>query len=254
MGVINEANWDAATSVTTGVPTPAVAGTPESMEVTGLAPQTTYYFAIKTSDEIPNVSQVSNSAGEQTLAGSGGNGIAMIVEEHNGIARSGEVLSGGVPFGVGDLNSTSSLCVKDSSGTPIPAQFSVLNRWWSPHYDDSIKWLQVVFPADVGVNGTSVYYLTTGTNPTPTDPANLTVSGDVYTVTTGPIKAVINAAAFKLFDEVYYDADDDGQYETGEKIISSYAPTTALSSPVANGPHWASQRVISSAHRPAMRP
>ncbi len=221
MGVINEANWGAATSVTTGVPTPAAAGTPESMEVTGLAPETTYYFAIKTSDEIPNVSLVSNSAGKQTLAGSGGNGTAMIVEEHNGIARSGEVLSGGVPFAVGHLTSTSGLCIKDGSGNPVPAQFSVLNRWWSPNYDDSIKWLQVVFPADVAANGNSTYYLTTGTNPTPTDPASLTVNGDVYTVTTGPIKAVINAAAFKLFDEVYYDADDDGQYETGEKIISA---------------------------------
>ncbi len=111
------------------------------------------------------ISDVSNLAGPQVLPASGSSGTAMIVEEHNGIARGGEVLSGGVPFAVGKLASLSGLCVKDSSGNAVPAQFSVLNRWWSPNYDDSIKWLQVVFPADVAAGGSSTYYLTTGTNP-----------------------------------------------------------------------------------------
>jgi hypothetical protein len=218
---INDGNWASATQVT-GEPTPAAAGSAQDMIVSGLSSGTTYYFAMKASDEVPNTSTLSNVASGQTSTGVG-SGIAMIVEEHNAIARSGEVISGGVPFAVGDLTSTTGLRVEDSGGNPVPAQFAVLNRWWAPNYDDSIKWVQVVFPASVAASGSGTYYLTTGTNPSPADPVNVAINGSTYTVTTGPLKAVINGAAFKLFDEVYLDADDDGLYETGEKIVQAGA-------------------------------
>ncbi len=56
---IDNGNFSAATLVS-GVPVPQVAGSQESFEVTGLNPNTTYYFAIKTADEIPNWSDISN--------------------------------------------------------------------------------------------------------------------------------------------------------------------------------------------------
>jgi len=56
---ITNANWAAATTVP-GVPAPHAAGTAESLTVTGLTPGVTYYFAIKTSDEVPNTSGLSN--------------------------------------------------------------------------------------------------------------------------------------------------------------------------------------------------
>ncbi|MCX9085305.1 MAG: MBG domain-containing protein, partial [Candidatus Methanoperedens sp.] len=56
---INDGNWDSATPVT-GEPAPGVAGTSESMVVTGLSSSTMYYFAMKTSDEVPNESGISN--------------------------------------------------------------------------------------------------------------------------------------------------------------------------------------------------
>ena len=64
---INEGNWASATQVT-GEPTPRPAGTSQSMVVSGLSPSTTYYFAIKTSDEASNTSAISNSPSGQTLA------------------------------------------------------------------------------------------------------------------------------------------------------------------------------------------
>lgn len=64
---ITEANWAIATQVS-GEPAPAIAGNNQSMEITGLNPNTTYYFAIKTSDEIPNISVISNSPNAKTLA------------------------------------------------------------------------------------------------------------------------------------------------------------------------------------------
>ena len=56
---ITEGNWASATQAT-GEPSPQVAGSAESFTVTGLSPATTYYFAVKTSDEVPNESAISN--------------------------------------------------------------------------------------------------------------------------------------------------------------------------------------------------
>ncbi|MEK9138991.1 MAG: fibronectin type III domain-containing protein, partial [Bacteroidota bacterium] len=50
---INESNFLTATQVQ-GVPPPKSAGSAESFVVAGLSPSTTYYFALKTADEVPN--------------------------------------------------------------------------------------------------------------------------------------------------------------------------------------------------------
>ena len=63
---IIEGNWASAT-LATGEPSPQVAGSAESFTVTGLSASTTYYFAIKTSDEIPNWSAISNVPSAATL-------------------------------------------------------------------------------------------------------------------------------------------------------------------------------------------
>ena len=65
---INDTNWGSATLIS-GEPTPTAAGTNQSMTVGGLSASTTYYFAMKTSDEVPNVSALSNVASGTTSAG-----------------------------------------------------------------------------------------------------------------------------------------------------------------------------------------
>ncbi|MCP4683925.1 MAG: hypothetical protein GY867_00620 [bacterium] len=62
---ISEANWGSALQIN-GEPTPSTAGTPESLTVSGLAEATTYYFALKTADEMPNWSALSNVASNST--------------------------------------------------------------------------------------------------------------------------------------------------------------------------------------------
>ncbi|UCG61150.1 MAG: fibronectin type III domain-containing protein [Candidatus Zixiibacteriota bacterium] len=56
---ISEANFDQATRVS-DVPAPQIAGSSESFTISGLDPSTTYYFAVKTADEVPNWSAISN--------------------------------------------------------------------------------------------------------------------------------------------------------------------------------------------------
>ena len=65
--IINSSNWGSATQVS-GEPTPSSAGSSESMTVSGLSSNTTYYFALKTSDEVLNKSDLSNIASGTTLA------------------------------------------------------------------------------------------------------------------------------------------------------------------------------------------
>ena len=63
---VTTANFASATRWTTGVPAPAVAGTSQSVQVTGLAAATTYYFAMKTADDVANWSGMSNVASKTT--------------------------------------------------------------------------------------------------------------------------------------------------------------------------------------------
>jgi hypothetical protein len=51
-----------------GTPVPGPSGTRQSTTVTGLVPNTTYWFAIKTGDEVPNWSGISNIISRATLA------------------------------------------------------------------------------------------------------------------------------------------------------------------------------------------
>lgn len=57
--VITDANWNSATRIT--IPAPQTAGTPEQATFTFMAEsEVTIYFAIKTADEVPNWSPLSN--------------------------------------------------------------------------------------------------------------------------------------------------------------------------------------------------
>jgi Tol biopolymer transport system component len=62
LDLMSEDSWASATPVA-GVPLPDSAGTPESFGVDGLVPGGRYYFAIKTADEAPNWSRLSNVTG-----------------------------------------------------------------------------------------------------------------------------------------------------------------------------------------------
>jgi chitodextrinase len=64
---ITASNFASATRWTSA-PTPAAPGTRQSTTVTGLTANTTYWFAIKTADEVPNWSAISNVISRTTLA------------------------------------------------------------------------------------------------------------------------------------------------------------------------------------------
>ncbi|MEA2029987.1 MAG: hypothetical protein U9N55_00090, partial [candidate division Zixibacteria bacterium] len=65
---INDDNWNSATQAD-GEPNPQTAGSNETFIVEGLNPGTTYYFAIKTADEVSNWSGLSNVVSTTTDLG-----------------------------------------------------------------------------------------------------------------------------------------------------------------------------------------
>lgn len=66
LSLINESNWASATQVS-GEPAPQIAGSAETFTVEGLESNTTYYFALKSADEVPNWSDISNVISRTTL-------------------------------------------------------------------------------------------------------------------------------------------------------------------------------------------
>ncbi|GAA3400545.1 fibronectin type III domain-containing protein [Paenibacillus hodogayensis] len=70
------ANWADATLVS-GAPTPYIAGAAQAKNVTGLSPNTTYYFAIRTKDAAGNVSDLSNVPSAKTSTGAVGGKIML---------------------------------------------------------------------------------------------------------------------------------------------------------------------------------
>ena len=57
----DETDWTNATVVSTGVPSPQIAGSSEQMTVSGLTAGDNYFFAIRAQDEVPNSGSLSNS-------------------------------------------------------------------------------------------------------------------------------------------------------------------------------------------------
>jgi len=65
----DQADWDAATPVNTGIPNPLQAGTQQSMTVNGLTPGATYYFAVRAQNSALMVAGLSNPAMAQAPSG-----------------------------------------------------------------------------------------------------------------------------------------------------------------------------------------
>ncbi len=117
-------NWASATQVT-GEPTPIAAGNTQSFTVTGLDPDTTYYFAIKTADEVPTWSAISNSPSGTTLT----SGPVVII-----IINDGGAADTTAPAAVSDLSAGSatskSLTLSwtspgDNGSTGIATQYDI---------------------------------------------------------------------------------------------------------------------------------
>ncbi len=179
-----------------------------SFSLLGLSGETEKIRGIKTIGQLQSVQRMD---------------VPLNITDYFGVNRFNEPVTTGVPISKEqNITSIGQLEITDNYGNSVPAQFTVLSRWGSTHYDSSkpIRWVLVDFQANVMANSTTTYHLkrvvSGGGN---TNETNMTVNEDVnyINVTTGPAKFVISKNHFTLFDYVYVDTDGDG---IPDKIIT----------------------------------
>jgi len=113
---ITTESWESATQVI-GLPDPQPSGSAESFTVTDLTPETTYYFALKVGDEVPNWSALSNVACVTTPS----------LSDSTALARSDIVVASSI---LGDYTFTHEINSIREVITEIPSSMS-LRRWCS---------------------------------------------------------------------------------------------------------------------------
>jgi hypothetical protein len=144
--IIDSTSWDAATPAPGPLPVPQPAGTTEYFYVTGLESNTSYYFAIKTEDEIPNPSSFSNSPYGKT---------GLLSYSWNMISS---------PFTPNPPQTYLSQFSDDNGGSTSMWAYSASGGWVDPGYIEPGKGIMVYSsrantPTDVtGLTNTSAYY------------------------------------------------------------------------------------------------
>lgn len=129
---IDDNNFAVATQAS-GAPTPSLAGTTESMSVTGLTGGVTYYFAIKSKDEAGNISPLSNVVSATTTS-------SIVVSDDFERTTLGPNWTADAAFQIinGELHNTSTvqswnfLALYNAKKNPISVQFQ-----WGTTADDA---------------------------------------------------------------------------------------------------------------------
>ncbi|MCG3178563.1 MAG: hypothetical protein BIFFINMI_00891 [Phycisphaerae bacterium] len=125
--------------------------------------------------------------------------LPLVVQERSGVARSGAIVTSGVPFPPGFLPDVSKLRVVDKDGRPVICQAAVMTRWWKPAYDDSVQWALVSLLADVPAEATATYYLTDdGQAAAPASPLKVTRTQSRIEIDTGAATFAIPLAGEAL--------------------------------------------------------
>jgi hypothetical protein len=126
--------WNSATQVS-GEPAPSVAGATDSMRVRGLVPLTTYYFIVRASDEVPNVSGYSNVATKTTtgdntapaaittlaVTGTTGTTIATRWTAPGDDGSTGTAASYDIRYSTSPITSANWGTATQATGEPVPA-------------------------------------------------------------------------------------------------------------------------------------
>jgi hypothetical protein len=131
--VINAANWASATQAT-GEPVPSASGNSQSMTISGLSRETTYYFAIKVSDEVANESSLSNVANTTTpdetapsvvsdlsISGKDHESVTLIWTAPGDNGSAGTAASYDIRYSTSNINIFNLNSATQVSGDPMPS-------------------------------------------------------------------------------------------------------------------------------------
>ena len=164
-------------------------------------------------------------ASSQSLSTPGTLNVPLLVKEVAGVGAHEYPITAVVPLTEGRYQNINSFRVVDRTGNTVPAQFEVLNRWWSK--DNSLRHIAVHFQPTVSAftgSGTGIvtYYLKDdGNGNYASAPIVLTETTSDITVNTGVLKFVVKKNNFNILDQVWLDLNKDKLFESNEQIISA---------------------------------
>jgi len=128
----------------------------------------------------------------------------------------------GIPLPAGAVTDLTALQITDAGGTPVPARFRALSKWWREKIqgktdNPSVKWVLCDFQADVPAFNKAGYFVKDGgLSPSPANAINVVDEATKITVTTGPLKFTVSKTQYNIFDEVWLDANDNGVIDAVE--------------------------------------
>ena len=145
--------------------------------------------------------------------------IPLTIQEGVGaktLSADGYPVSVVVPFAEGSLFDKESLTIQEGN----PCQAEVLERWLS---DGSIRHALVHFQTRLNANEKqSLNLVNTGAvKHVPSQPVTVTETSTYVQVDTGKVRFQVSKTSFNLFDQLWFDQNENGGYETSEQMIVS---------------------------------
>lgn len=146
--------------------------------------------------------------------------ISLEVRDPVNVTRRLAPVSGGIPFARGAIQpaSVDKLVLADESGHRVTTfQAPKILGTWS---DGSVKWLLLDFQTSLAAGATATFKLGLA-SVEDTDDARIDIVEDAneYVVDTGAIRARLNKNRFSIFEQVWVDANGDGDYADGELVV-----------------------------------
>lgn len=151
--------------------------------------------------------------------------VTLTVEKRAHMARAMEYVEGGIPLPLGAVRDADTLRLEGPSGTPVPVQFEVLNRW---PQDGTVRWLFLTFPVQVPADEQRTFRLVQGPATLVSRPVKLSREADRVWVDTGVVRfAVRTGKGFNVMDEAFVGerrvlvASDRGLYMEADGALFS---------------------------------
>ena len=124
--------------------------------------------------------------------------VRLTVSEPAGVARTGELATGGVPFIKGQVKDIAELGLFDAKDKPVPVQFSRL----AGYEDGSVQWVLVDLLVDLPAKGRAEYRVRVGKRVPPRATLKITESKKTVVVDTGAAVFTVNRTALNLLESV----------------------------------------------------
>ncbi len=150
--------------------------------------------------------------------------VPITIKESAGFSSTNWPTTVVVPLPYGQYTNTTSFAIRTATGTLVPAQFSVLNRWAGR--DNSVRHVAVQFQSSVAAytsagTGTNLYFFKDDGPGSFSSPLSVTQDAHTLTVHTGPLRFTINKNNFNLLDGVWLDSDSNGVFAASERMLNN---------------------------------